>query len=352
MAGGVGERFWPASRKHLPKQFLNIVGAKTLIQKTVDRIGPLVPTDRVLIVSNQTQAPLIYAQLPALKKHQVLLEPCGKNTAPCIGLAAAFLNQLDPEGIMLVLPADHVIGEESKFLQVIQEAAQLAHHRKSLVTIGIKPHGPETGYGYIQVKEPLSGANGVQFYRVERFVEKPDRSTAEQFLKHGGYLWNSGMFVWTVQDILASLELHLPLVYDELVKLQKHIGKASQEDAIQKMYEIVPKLSIDYGVLEKAKNIIVAEGNFDWDDVGSWSSLERHFKKDSRGNVVSGSHVSTDTQDTIVISQQGIVATAGVKDLIIVHTKDAVLVLEKSRAQDVKKLLELMKENGKFKDYL
>ncbi|MBI1884454.1 MAG: mannose-1-phosphate guanylyltransferase [Chlamydiae bacterium] len=352
MAGGVGERFWPQSRQHIPKQFLKILGSRTLIQKTVERIAPLIPMERVWVVSNQKHESLIRSQLPKLKKNQILLEPFGKNTAPCIGLAVAFLNKIDPEGIMVVLPADHLIRDEKEFLKMLKAAADIADQEESLVTLGIKPEEPETGYGYIHFGKPIKKGANTPFFHVQKFVEKPTLQKAKAYLKDGHYLWNSGMFVWRVKTILKAFQEHLPQVYEPLEEFKKAIGTRGEKKAILKMYEAVPKVSIDYGVMEKAASILVGSGDFGWDDLGAWPGLERHLKKDNQGNVARGAFVSVDADNSIVLSQDGIVALLGVKNLVVVKTKDAVLVMGKDRAQDVKAVLEKMKGCAEYKKYL
>lgn len=353
MAGGVGERFWPESRRHLPKQFLNIVGDTTLIQATIERITPVISRDHILVVSNQNQAPLIEKQLPFLKKDQVLLEPRGRNTAPCIGLAAAALMKKDPKSVMVVLPSDHVIKNPTPFLRVIHDAAEVAKQTGDLVTLGIQPTGPETGYGYIHWGEsrPLGGKT--KFYAVKNFVEKPSQAKAQDFLKDGHYLWNSGMFIWSAKAILEAIEHHLPELFKELKNVESHLGQQTQADAILKMYEKVESVSIDYGVMEKAKNILVALGDFEWDDVGAWPSVERHFKKDGQENIFVGNHVDLGSESTIVMNRhEGMVATLGLKNVVIVRTGDAVLIMDKARAQEVKGLLELMKNHSEHQKYL
>lgn len=352
MAGGVGERFWPESRQNLPKQFLKIVGSKTMIQETVRRISPLIPLKRVLIVSNLNHASLIRAQLPDLKKNQILLEPYGRNTAPCIGLAAVFLNKYDPDAVMAVLPSDHVIGETKKFLDLIRRSCEIASKEKCLITLGMKPISPETGYGYIQLGKPYSDGKRGRFFCVKKFFEKPNLKKAQAFVKDGHYLWNSGMFIWKTRTILEAMRVHLPELYNELQAVEKHLGTSRQAKAILRMYERVSKISIDYGVMEKAQNVLVGLGDFIWDDVGSWSSLEHHHEKDSKGNVVLGNHVHLETKDSIVISRSGIVATLGVKNLMIIHLPDAVLVMDKNKAQDVKGLVEILKAHEEYRKYL
>ncbi|MBI1871406.1 MAG: mannose-1-phosphate guanylyltransferase [Chlamydiae bacterium] len=352
MAGGVGERFWPMSRQSFPKQFLNMLGNHTMIQETVNRLTPLISSKKVFIVSNKTQRNLIQSQLPKLNQSQIILEPIGKNTAPCIGLAASLLDKINPEAVMVVLPSDHVIPDQKRFLEILKDSAEVALKTEGLVTIGMKPTEPETGYGYIHFEKVFSSKGVTKFFQVRRFVEKPDQRHARAYLKDGHYLWNSGMFIWKVKTILDAFKTHLPEIDQELKRVQSSLGTPRQEKAIREMYSRVPKISIDYGIMEKAKNIFVALGDFGWDDVGSWSSLERHFKKDSGGNVVLGDCVGVDYKNSIVISRHGITGMVGVKNLIVVQTQDAVLIIDKSRAQDVKMLVDQMKARQEYHKYL
>jgi mannose-1-phosphate guanylyltransferase len=267
-------------------------------------------------------------------------------------LAAAFLNKFDPDAVMVVLPSDHVIGETKKFLNLIRRSCEIANSEECLITLGMKPHSPETGYGYIQLGKSYSNGKLGEFFYVKKFFEKPNLKKAEAFVKNGQYLWNSGMFIWKAKAILDAIRIHLPELHKELQIVQKHLGTSGQSKAILKMYERVTKISIDYGIMEKAQNVLVGLGNFVWDDVGSWSSLERHYKKDSKGNVVLGNHVHLATEDCIVIGRSGIVATLGVKSLMIIHLPDAVLVMDKDKAQDVKGIVEILKAHEKYRKYL
>jgi len=352
MAGGVGERFWPLSRNTSPKQFLSMNGGKTLIQETVHRLTPLIPAERMLIVSNRAQEKLLKTQLPEFKTTQFALEPVGRNTAPCIALAAVMIHQVDPQGVMLVVPADHVIGKPENYLKLIENAARIASEKDCLLTIGIKPASPETGYGYIHCGEKLHYELNNAFFKVKRFVEKPDLNTAKSYLESGEYLWNSGMFVWKVSAILEAFKKHLPEIYEQAVQIIPDLSSSRREGAIEKMYANVSKISIDYGIMEKAENIVVGVGDFIWDDVGSWSSLERQLAQDADGNSISGNHIGSETQNCIVVNRTGMVGTLGIKNLIIVTTPDAVLIIDKNRAQDVKTLVELMKKKEEFKKFL
>lgn len=324
MAGGSGERFWPLSRRKQPKQLLAIVTKRTMIQETVDRVRPLVPLSRVVVVTNRQQAAMVRKQLPGLK--HLLIEPVGRNTAPCCAWAAAYLARLDPVAVMAVLPSDAHIRDAARCRVVLASALELAGRRDVLVTMGIQPTRPATGYGYVQLGEPL----GANFWKAGRFVEKPDLATAKKFLAGGDYRWNAGMFVWSAAAIRAAFEKHAPGIWTAI----------AQAKSAPAMYPQLEKISVDYAVMEKADNVVVANGDFDWDDVGDWPALARHLPADAAGNAVRGDFVGVDATGCVVVTQPGhTVAALGVKDLVIVHTPDVTLVCPKSEAQRVRELV-------------
>lgn len=327
MAGGMGERFWPKSRKKQPKQLLSIVSRRSMIQETVDRVKALVPEERILIITNKVQAPLVKKQLPDIPRKNIIPEPLSKNTAPCIALAAKIIQERGGrDTLMVVLPSDHVIKDASRFCRIIKTAVKMAKEGKVLVTLGIKPHFPHTGYGYIKLGRPLQD----KYYKVARFTEKPDLKTAKQYIRNGKYLWNSGIFIWRTDAILEEIEKYIPRVLKKLNNYSK-----------------VPSVSIDYGVMEKTTRAVVAEADFPWDDVGNWAALEAYFKKDRFGNVFQGTSVAKDINNSIIITDSPLVATLGITDMIVVATKDAVLVCHKKRAQEVKQIVTLLKKGHK-----
>ena len=352
MAGGVGERFWPESRAHFPKQYLKLVGDQSLIQATVDRVSKFIPIDRIFVASGASQKKILKRQLPELKAHQLLLEPSGRNTAPCIALAAQYIYDMDPDAVMAVLPADHIIHDADSFSKIMKLSARKARETNALLTIGIKPRGPETGYGYIQFNGNSQQSEDVRFSKVIRFIEKPPLEEAKIYAADGHYLWNSGMFVWRADAILDAIQENAPEVYRALSYVKGRLKGKGRATAITQMYEKVPKISIDYAVMEKAKNVWVVESQFDWDDVGAWSSIERHFEKDLNGNVSLGDSVLMDSKGCVVVNRNGIVGLVGVKDVIVVSTGDATLVIDKSRAQDVKLLLEKFRGRESLRKYL
>ena len=344
MAGGRGERFWPKSRKNLPKQFLSLTSdGKTMIQLTVERISPVVSLENIYISTNTSYKKLVMEQLPGIPEENILCEPVGRNTAPCIGLAAVHIRKKLGDAIMMVLPSDHLIKNNVMFLDVLRDAATAAEENTNLVTIGITPSYPETGYGYIQfdsqnLKECTSRA-----YKVVNFKEKPDLSTAKEYVASGDYLWNSGMFIWKVSSILSNMENLMPAMYDGLIKIENSIGTTDQEQVLESEFINFKSESIDYGIMEHAKDIYIIPGAFGWDDVGSWLALERINSTNEFGNVVNGNVISIDTKNSIIHGNEKLIATVGLKDIIIIDTEDALLICDKDSTQDIKKVIENLK---------
>ena len=344
MAGGRGERFWPKSRKNLPKQFLSLTSdGKTMIQLTVERISPVVSLENIYISTNTSYKKLVMEQLPGIPEENILCEPVGRNTAPCIGLAAVHIRKKLGDAIMMVLPSDHLIKNNVMFLDVLRDAATAAEENTNLVTIGITPSYPETGYGYIQfdsqnLKECTSRA-----YNVVNFKEKPDLSTAKEYVASGDYLWNSGMFIWKVSSILSNMENLMPAMYDGLKKIENSIGTTDQEQVLESEFINFKSESIDYGIMEHAKDIYIIPGAFGWDDVGSWLALERINSTNEFGNVVNGNVISIDTKNSIIHGNEKLIATVGLKDIIIIDTEDALLICDKDSTQDIKKVIENLK---------
>jgi len=349
MAGGRGERFWPRSRVNLPKQFLSLTGdGKTMIQLTVERILPLVDMEDVFIATNEHYRSLIRQQLPQLPEENILCEPVGRNTAPCIGLGAEHIAKKYGDALMMVLPSDHLIKLEDAFRQTLTDACAVAEQGENLVTLGITPAYPETGYGYIKFSK--NGACG-KALPVERFVEKPDLQTAKEYLASGQYLWNSGMFIWKVSSILDNIHHFLPDMYDGLETIGHAIGTAQEEGVLKSTFGGLESVSVDYGVMEKAENIYTLAGNFGWDDVGSWLAVERIQPVDDRGNAVTGNVVSVNTRNCIIQGTDKLIATVGLEDMIVVDTEDALLICRKENAGEIKKVLENLKNNNQ-KQYL
>jgi mannose-1-phosphate guanylyltransferase len=353
LAGGRGERFWPWSRQGRPKQLLPIAGAKTLLEETVERVLPAIPRDRVLLVTGQDLAGVISRQWPQLGDIRIIAEPMGRNTAAAIGLAAAQLHQENPEAVMAVLSADHQIQPQEGFLASLSLAAECARKENWLVTFGIPPSRAETGYGYIELGEKLHQDTGGAIHRVKEFKEKPTRAVAQQFYLDGNHLWNSGMFVWKAKTILEAMARHMPDLYAGLEEMSGAKQGARREKVIAQVYERLPSVSIDYGVMEKADNVVVLRGEFLWDDVGTWSALKRIHKPDGDGNVVIGDALAVDSFECILASEgKGLIATLGVSDLVVARVGDCVLVAHVSRTQELRKLVEKLGEREDHKDYL
>jgi mannose-1-phosphate guanylyltransferase len=353
LAGGSGTRFWPLSRKKSPKQLMSVFGGKSMLQRTVQRILPLQP-ERILVVTNEQQAKETARQLQEF--HQVPIdiieEPVGRNTAPAIGLAAAIIASHAPDGVMVVLPADHFIVDEQAFRETISAGIEEAH-KGALVTLGITPTKPETGYGYIEAKKGTGGSGAAP---VLRFVEKPDRIKAQEFLLSGNFYWNSGMFIWRASVISTQITRFMPELAGQLAKLnysEVPWELAELKPQITAIYGDVPAESIDFGVMERADNVLVIPANIGWSDVGSWSALPEVVADDDRGNVVINAKdiVTIDATDCLVYGDDRLVALVGVQGITVVNTPDALLVCATDRAQDVKKIVEEL-DKRKMSDYL
>ncbi len=347
MAGGRGERFWPRSRKSLPKQFLSLTGdGKTMIQLTVERILPLVRMEDIYIATNKIYKPLVQKQLPGLPEQNILCEPVGRNTAPCIGMGAAFISRRYEDALMIVLPSDHQITNSPLYLDTLRAACDVAERDSNLVTIGIQPAYPETGYGYIRF-DPASRLG--QAYRVDCFVEKPQLETAKQYLAEGRYLWNSGQFIWKTSSILKNMERFMPDTYAGLMRIRNAVGTEAQAEVLEREFAAFESQSIDYGIMEKADDIYILPGAFGWDDVGSWLAVERLQTPDKEGNVESGNVVSVNTRDCIVQGQEKLLALVGLEDIVVVDTPDATLISSKEHVGEIKDLLARLRAHGQEK---
>mgnify|MGYP005783611999 CR=1 FL=1 len=341
MAGGRGERFWPKSRKNMPKQFLSLTDdGKTMIQLTVERISSVVDMEDIYIATNKDYKELVRSQLPGIPEKNILCEPVGRNTAPCIGLGAVHMAKKYDDAIMLVLPSDHLIKFNKMFLSVLKDSCDVAEKDRNLVTIGITPTYAETGYGYIKFDSHVMEGRA---YKVDRFVEKPSLEVAKEYLETEEYLWNSGMFVWKLSSILYNLERFMPETFAGLRRIQASIGTPEEEEVLHKEFAQFQSQSIDYGIMEKAENIYTVPGTFGWDDVGSWLAVERIRKSNEMGNVVSGNIITVGTHNCIIQGEKKLIATVGLEDLIIVDTEDATLICAKDSTADIKKVLENLK---------
>ncbi len=354
MAGGRGQRFWPHSRFDTPKQLLSITGGNSMIRNTVNRISSLIDLSDIFISTTEDLFNSIKEALPEVDYLNYILEPVGRDTAACIGLAAIIIEHRykDPDTAMITLPIDHIIGEKEIFLQTIKVACQLARETRNLISIGIKPTRPETGYGYICVGEEVKKINNITACKVKEFTEKPNLETAKKFISEGNYLWNSGIFIWTCRDILKAIEKELPKLYKGLMKIKDNLGTLQKREVVKEVFYGLEKISIDYAVMEKVPNRLVVKGDFKWDDVGSWTSMERIFPRDKDGNVIQGTYEGVDTRDCIIINDEGLIVTIGLSDLVIVSSGDIKLIYPKNREGDLKEIIKRMANNEKYKKYL
>jgi len=360
MAGGKGERFWPVSREKTPKQLLTLLGERSFLQQAVDRVLPVVPLKNILIITNEAQAPEVRKQLPKLPKENVIVEPVGRDTTAAVTLGAALVGARSTTAVMAVLPADHVISEEKKFQQVLSDAFDLASRGQAIVTIGIKPTEPATGYGYIAVGEALPPPQGAKpyktnFFRAEQFVEKPNFDRALEYLNSGRYRWNAGMFIWSFVTITEGLQKHQPDMYAACQRWFKVANSpAKLAKVLAKEYPELTKISIDFALMEHAQNVLVADGAFEWDDFGSWTALGRHLKPDAEGNCAVADFIHVDGARNIIFDartkdRRTPIAIVGLRDSILVQTNDATLLAHKSQAQKVKELVKRLSQDAKLK---
>ena len=348
MAGGSGTRFWPKSRRNRPKQLLRIHGDETMLQQTVARVSDLVPPGRTYIITGADQAEATKAQLPDLPPGHVVAEPCPRDTAACVGLAALIVAKADPEGTMIVMPADHVIEPRATFLAAVEAAVQVVDaDPTTFVTFGVKPTRAETGYGYIERGESLGSPNGVALHKVLQFREKPDRATAEAFVADGRFAWNAGIFVWRARAILDALQKHQPGLYASLERVGSALGTPGEAEAIAREYPAMEKVPIDKAVMEKAPNVQVLEVVYNWNDVGDWRALTELVSPDASGNTTQGSVHPVDTKGCIIVSDDGgLIATLGVEDLVIVQSGGATLVARRDQLDRLKSLVEGLDKAG------
>jgi mannose-1-phosphate guanylyltransferase len=347
MAGGHGKRFWPVSRKETPKQILTLFGDLPLIQNTIQRVLPLVSTENIYISTNAALQPKIMEIASEISKY--IIEPVARDTAAAVGLSALRLmkDSADGDAIMIVLASDHYIKNQNAFLDTIKTGIEFAKQDK-LVTIGIKPSFPATGYGYIKPGEQIK-SEGIKVWKAEEFLEKPGADTAREFIEKK-YLWNSGMFIWKCSKILEAIKKNLPDCCEGLMKIKDAIETDREYEVTEEVFSNLESVSIDYGVMEKCEDVVVVESTFDWDDVGSWISVERHFPKDDNGNTVKGRFFGLESSNNIIIGEERLVSTVGINDVIVVDTKDALLIVPKSRAEDVKKLVDKLEESSDFRN--
>jgi mannose-1-phosphate guanylyltransferase len=340
MAGGVGSRFWPRSKEKKPKQLLRVVGNNTMIQDTVKRLEGLVENKNIIVITNKIQKMRVKEQLPQLPEENIIDEPFGKNTAACIGLASVLIKAKNDDAVMITLPADHLIKDDELFRQCLSNAADFAYKSKGLVTIGITPTRPETGYGYIQYDDAKIEND---IYKVLAFAEKPNISIAREFVESGDFLWNSGIFIWRVDAIYNEMKKHLPDLTEGLEKIEKTIGTPDFEKQLVQVYGQLKSISIDYGVMEKSKIVYLTKADFYWNDVGNWEAVYDVSEKNEEGNVIVGDVYSEKSFSSYIFSPRKFTAAIGIENLIIINTNEALLVCHRNNAQDVRDVVDYLK---------
>ena len=343
MAGGIGKRFWPLSKRNYPKQFLDILGHnKTLFQETYERFKQICPEENILVVTNEDYAGLIRDQIPGIQPHQILCEPVGRNTAPAIAYGAYKIKKLDPEGTMVVAPSDHLILNENTFTQTILEGLNAAHQSEIFITLGIKPTRADTGYGYIQMNDEIANGN---LKKVKTFTEKPNKELAEYFLNSGEFFWNAGIFIWNVNTILYGFQQYLPEVYESFEEGKSSINTDKEDEFIREIYPTLPMISVDYGIMEKANKVYVLPADFQWSDIGTWNAVFELVEKDDKNNALKGKKIfARNTKDCLVnIREDKLVALNNVDNLIVVDTGEALLIADKNEEQEIRQVVNEIK---------
>lgn len=358
MAGGKGERFWPVSRQSTPKQLITLLQERSLLQQAVDRVLPLVPASQIFVITNRAQKEAVLAQLPNLSVENIIAEPCGRDTCAAVTLGGALVASRDPQAVMAILPADHLIPDAEKFRKILSDGLGLASTHNSVITIGIKPTEPATGYGYIHAGEHLdcSMPFGTAFSVAERFVEKPNLETAKTYIADGHYLWNAGMFIWRCDTLAKALELHQPEMFKAFSGWKRAAEESPEKltEVLESEYPSIKKISVDFALMERVKNIIVADGLFDWDDLGAWPALMRHLSPDSNGNCSNSTFIEVDSSDNLIFdarkkSSKVLTTLLGVRNSVIVFTDDVTMIANKSETQRIKELLAKIVSTDSYK---
>ena len=338
MAGGKGTRFWPLSTEEKPKQFLNLIGEETMIQMTVNRIKPIIPIERIFVCTGEMYVDLVKEQLPELPKRNIIVEPEGRNTAPCIALSAMVIDRYYKNSNMVVLPSDHLINDEEEFRNTLLAADSFIKEKdEAIVTLGMNPTRPEVGYGYIKYSNEVLKSNDFRVIKVEAFVEKPNLDIAKKYLREGNYLWNGGMFIWSINNIINQIKMYSPNTYNSLINIME-VREDKLQETINSNYENTEATSIDYAVLEKSKDVYVIPSNFGWDDVGSWEALDRYRDKDELGNILVGESKVVKANNNLVISSSNKVVVEGLSDIYVIENDGKVLVGHKSNVANIKEL--------------
>ena len=340
MAGGAGTRFWPMSKELKPKQYLNLFGESSLLQSTIKRFLQITAADNIFIGSGSSQGEILEKQATLLPRKNLIYEPVGKNTLPCIGLAAMLAELENPDGIMVVSPSDHLIKNNELFNKTVHTAIEIAETRKGIVTLGISPTYPATGYGYIKAGVEIASNTEIKQFTVERFVEKPILEKASEYINQGKFYWNSGLFVFKISTFMKAMEEFTPELFYSLKKIQDEKGKSSFETTLDTVYRSVESISIDYGIMEHARNIYLVEGNFEWNDLGNWDSVCNVSPKDENGNVLAGEVIISDCKNSYIKTDNNLVAVIGIDDIIVVHEGNTTLVCKRGKSEEVKKIVE------------
>ncbi|MCS6104937.1 mannose-1-phosphate guanylyltransferase [Clostridium botulinum] len=329
MAGGKGTRFWPLSTEEKPKQFLNLIGEETMIQMTVNRVKPIIPIERIFVCTGEKYVDLVREQLPELPEKNIIIEPEGRNTAPCIALSSLVIDRYYKDSTIIVLPSDHLIQDEDCFRNIaIKSHEFVEENNKAIVTLGMKPNRAEIGYGYIKYNEQITENNDINVFKVDRFVEKPNEETAKKYLADGSYLWNGGMFLWKTSNILSEIQKYSPDTYEAIHKISQ-INESNLQEFINENYHKTESISIDYAVLEKSKNIYVIPSEFGWDDIGTWKSVERYKKKDVNNNIIEGNARVIESTSNIAINNGKRVVMIGIDDVMTLETEDSIYIVNK-----------------------
>lgn len=338
MAGGKGTRFWPLSTEEKPKQFLNLIGEETMIQMTVNRIKPIIPIERIFVCTGEMYVDLVKEQLPELPERNIIIEPEGRNTAPCIALSAMVIERYYKNSNMVVLPSDHLINDEEEFRNTLLAADSFIKEKdEAIVTLGMNPTRAEVGYGYIKYSNEVLKSNDFRVIKVDAFVEKPNLDTAKKYLREGNYLWNGGMFIWSINNIINQIKMYSPNTYNSLINIME-VREDKLQETINSNYENTEATSIDYAVLEKSKDVYVIPSNFGWDDVGSWEALDRYRDKDELGNILVGESKVVKANNNLVISSSNKVVVEGLSDIYVIENDGKVLVGHKSNVANIKEL--------------